>query len=171
MPNRLQHICYAIVLCLLISSCQSDKESSVSQPATQKQAPAPVQIEKPQKTPVPDSIKKETPASALQPPAQKQASTPVQIDKPQRVPVQDNIKEERPASPPAVNLDLSKELLEKIDADSQQELTLELQKKMEIETAEPRKVKISGGVLVDKNEKDLTKKMDGGEVKISVPFN
>ena len=42
---------------------------------------------------------------------------------------------------------------------------------MEIETAEQRKVKISGGVLVDENEKDLTKKMDGGEVKISVPFN
>ena len=136
MLNRLQYLCYALVLCFLISSCQSDKESSVSQPPTQKQAPAPVQIEKLQKTPK-----------------------------------QEDIKEERLMAPPTVNLDLSKELLEKIGADSQQELTLELQEKMEVETAELRKVKISGGVLVDKNEEDLTKKMDGGEVKISIPFN
>ena len=136
MLNRLQHICYAIVLCFLVASCQSDQEASTPQPSIQKQAPAQVQIDKPQKTPV-----------------------------------QDDIEEEKPATPPAVNLDLSKELLEKIAANSQQELTVELQEKIEIETAGQRKVKISGGVLIDKNENDLAKKMDGGEVKISVPFN
>ena len=136
MLNRLQHICYAIVLCFLVASCQSDQEASTPQSSIQKQVPA-----------------------------------QVQIDKPQKAPVQDDIKEESPATPPAVNLDLSKELLEKITANSQQELTVELQEKMEIEAAEQRKVKISGGVLIDKNENELAKKMDGGEVKISVPFN
>ncbi|MCD6580989.1 MAG: hypothetical protein J7K90_04235 [Desulfuromusa sp.] len=173
MPNRLQHICYAIAFCFLVSSCQSDQETPAPQSPLPEQAPAQAQVQtkQPQKVSIQGNIKEEKPTSALQPPAREQAPAPVQIDKPQKAPVQDNIKEETPASPPAVNLDLSKELLEKIDADSQQELTLKLQRKMEIETAEQRKVKISGRVLIDENEKDLTRKIDGGEVKISVPFN
>ncbi len=136
MSNRLQHICYAIVFCFLISSCQSDKETSV-----------------------------------LQPPAQKQTSEQIQPGKTQKVSVLHDMQEIKPATPPVVNLELSKELLDQIVANSQQVQTSDMQKKMEIDTAELRKVKISGGILIDKNEEDLTKKVDGGEVKISLPFN
>lgn len=108
-------------------------------------------------------------ASAPLPPTKKQAPIQVQTNQPQKV--QEAIKAEIQETLPVVNLNLSKELLEKIDVSSRQELELKLQKNMENETTEQRKVKISGGVLVDQDETDLIKKMDGGKVNISVPFN
>lgn len=140
MISQLRQTCYAITLCFLLASCQSNQEASVSPP------PSPTQ-------------------TTVQIPAQTQTNNP------QKAPSQDNIKELKPAAATVVDLSLSKELLEKIDADSQRELNLELQEKIVNETAEQRKMKISGGVFVDKNEQDLTRKVDGGEVKFSVPFN
>ena len=134
--NRLQHICYAIALCFLLSSCQADQEATAPQSLNQKQTPGQIQT-----------------------------STS------QEAPLQDNRREEKPVPPPAINLNLSKEILEEIAANSHQEQTSALQEKIENGVVDKRKMKISGGVLIDKDEEDLTKKVDGGEVLLSVPFN
>ncbi len=35
----------------------------------------------------------------------------------------------------------------------------------------PRKIKLSGKVILDEEEKELTKKVDGGEIEISIPLD
>ena len=108
--------------------------------------------------------------SAPQSSPQKQISKQITNNE-QKVLDQPEEQKERSTAPTKVNLNLSKELIEKIDSDSQQKLNLELHEKVSSKTAGNRKVKISAGVLVDKEEEDLTKKLDGGKVNISVPFN
>lgn len=102
--------------------------------------------------------------------SQKQTSQQVQNSE-QTVQQQPSEQTESSTAPPVVNLNLSKDFLEKIDADSQQKLSLEQQAKVSTDIAEKRKVKVSAGVLVDSEEEDLTKKLDGGKVNISIPFN
>jgi hypothetical protein len=40
-----------------------------------------------------------------------------------------------------------------------------------IEESKKRKVKISGGVLLDTDKEELVDKVDGGKVNISIPLN
>lgn len=104
--------------------------------------------------------------------AAEQVSTPNQIGKSPMVPMQNNIiMDKKSKTSLTINLNLPQEQLEKIDADSQQELRSELHDKMSVETTEQRKIEIRGEVLIDQEEEELINKVDGGKVEISVPFH
>lgn len=137
-------IVYTIALCFLISACQTDQQETAPKSTPQKQ------------------IAKQT--------QNNEQKVPVQ---PEEQKVLDRPKEQKESSTatPQVNLSLSKELIDKIDSNSQQNLNTELDQQMVSESTEKRKVKISAGALIDKEEEDLTKKLDGGKVNITIPFN
>ena len=77
-------------------------------------------------------------------------------------------KVEEPAA--KVDLKVSGDYLEKIDEESEDYLVTP-PKPGESVIGSPRKIEVSGGVILDDKEKDLTKKLDGGEVEIKIPIN
>ena len=63
-----------------------------------------------------------------------------------------------------VDLDLSKDFLDQVEASDRQAANLRQPETVTISSKEKREIKLGGGVAVDKEEKDLTQKIDGGEI-------
>ncbi len=70
-----------------------------------------------------------------------------------------------------VELELSKDFYDKIDINHQQTDYLSQPEAVTINSKEKRKIELDGKLLVDKDEKDLQKKIDGGEVVLTIPFD
>ena len=137
-----------IVVGLLLSACQADEEKPVVLPVVQEKAAISVTPKLPEE-PLEQSV------------SSKQKKVAEETVK------QQNLKLEEP--PPSVDLNLSDGFLKKLDSD--QNLASDPPEPLEKETTEQRKIKVSGGVLFDPENPDLVEKMDGGEVKISIPLN
>ena len=69
-----------------------------------------------------------------------------------------------------VNLNVSKDFLDKVEAQDRQAADLRQPGTVAINDKEKREIKLGGGVLVDKDEENLTKKIDGAEINLTVPF-
>ena len=70
-----------------------------------------------------------------------------------------------------VNLNVSEDFLNKVEASDRQTAELRQPGAVTISNKEKRKIELGGGVTVDKEEKDLTQKIDGGEVTLTIPFD
>lgn len=71
---------------------------------------------------------------------------------------------------PHVDLKVSDEVLQRIDAKEQSYL-LDPPPQIGEKIAQKRKVKISGGVLLDADKERMVDKVDGGKMNISIPLN
>lgn len=146
MNNCLQ-LMMIIAVGLLVSACQADEKKREVPPVVQEKAAVSVAPKLP-----------EEPLKQLVHAGQKKV---VEETVEQR-----GLKSEK--SLPSVDLNLSEGFLKKLDSD--QNLAFEPPKPIAIETAQQRKIKVSGGVLLDSENEDLLEKVDGGEVKISIPL-
>ncbi len=67
-----------------------------------------------------------------------------------------------------VDLSVSAEHVQKLDEDKA--LIIETPAIGAVKGAEKRKIELSGEVLLDKEEEELTDKVEGGKVKLSIPL-
>ena len=70
----------------------------------------------------------------------------------------------------SVDLNVSDKYLKQL-GDNEQDSLAKLPPQAEKEAEERRKIKVSGGVLLDNEQEQLTDKLDGGKVNISIPMN
>ncbi|MEE4254073.1 MAG: hypothetical protein V2I50_08545 [Desulfuromusa sp.] len=77
---------------------------------------------------------------------------------------------EKQKTQPYVDLKISDKVLKQID-DKEQDYLLEPPPQMVEKMAQKRKVKISGGVLLDADKERMVDKVDGGKMNISIPLN
>ena len=147
-----------IVVGLFLSACQADEEKPVILPVVQEKTATPPAVQ--EKTAV--SVAPKLPEEPLEQPVSSKQEKVVE-----EIVVQQDLKLEEP--PPSVDLNLSDGFLKKLDSD--QNLASDPPQQIAKETAQQRKIKVSGGVLFDPENQDLVEKVDGGEVKISIPLN
>lgn len=156
--NKYFQLLIIIAISLLLSACQADEEKSVVLPVVQEKAATPPVVQ--EKTAIPVAPKR--PEEPLDKPVNSGQKMVVEGT----VERQDSKLEE---PPPSVDLNLSDEFLKKLDGD--QNLASDPLEKVAKETAQERKIKVSGGVLFDPENGDMLEKVDGGKVKISIPLN
>ncbi|MDX2493366.1 MAG: hypothetical protein QNK27_00190 [Desulfuromusa sp.] len=73
-------------------------------------------------------------------------------------------------TPTSVDLNVSDTFLKQLD-ENEKDFLAELPPQTEKEALKSRKIKIGGGVLLDSDKEELTDKLDGGKVNISIPLN
>ncbi|OQY20204.1 MAG: hypothetical protein B6I36_01680 [Desulfobacteraceae bacterium 4572_35.1] len=71
----------------------------------------------------------------------------------------------------AVDLKMSREFLEKVADKKEQPLLAMPPERLEKDSAKLREIEVSPGVLLDPQQEGLVEKVEGGEVKITVPFD
>jgi len=147
-----------IVVGLLLSACQSDEEKPVILPVVQEKTATPPAVQEKRAVSVAPKLPEEPIEQLVSSKQNKVVEETV---------VQQDLKLKE--SPPNVDLNLSDGFLKKLDSD--QNLASDPPEPLEEETTEQRKIKVSGGVLFDPENQDLVEKVDGGEVKISIPLN
>jgi len=146
--NKYFQLLIIIAISLLLSACQADEEKSVVLPVVQEKTAisvAPKLPEEPLEKPVHSGQKKVAEETVEQ----------------------QDLRLEEP--PPSIDLNLSDEFLKKLDGD--QNLASDPLEQVAKETAQGRKIKVSGGVSFDQENGDPLEKVDGGKVKISIPLN
>ncbi len=156
--NKYLQLLITIAISLLLSACQADEEKPVASPDVQEKAVVSPDVQ--EKTAV--SAAPKLPEEPLEQPVSSKQKKVVE-----ETVVQQDLKLEEP--PPNVDLNLSDGFLKKLDSD--QNLASDPPKQIAKETAQQRKIKVSGGVLFGPENEDLLEKVDGGEVKISIPLN
>ena len=77
---------------------------------------------------------------------------------------------EEPKNQPSVDLNLSGDFLKKIDDEEQNYLSDPLPQ-IGDDVTQKRKIKISGGVLLDTDKEVMADKVDGGKINISIPLH
>ena len=148
-----------LVMVLFLSACQGGEEKSTS-------------------TAVPSTVETETSRSVKKreaAPPEKRETEAVKvvekkikkIKKEAAVEIKEKAEE---AAAAKVDLKVSGDYLQKIDEESEDYLATP-PKSGEAVTENSRKIEVSGGVILNDKEKDLIKKLDGGEVEISIPIN
>ncbi|SEA74596.1 hypothetical protein SAMN05660420_03037 [Desulfuromusa kysingii] len=160
MTNNIFKLLMVVLVALSVLGCQGE-ETSPPTPTVQQPAAAKVDSPKAVTTTAEQPVKVEASVEEVQQPLEVVNSVPVVAE-----PV--TIEE---SSQPAVDLTLSDGFLKQIDADAEDEFLTQLPPQGEDEAAEKRKVKISGGVLLDADNEVLVDKVDGGKVNISIPLN
>ncbi len=164
--NKFLQILITIAISLLLAACQADEEKPVAPPAispgVQKKAAVPPVV---QEKPIVSPITQEAPAvsAELKLPEEALHQSVKVVEETVK---QQDLKLEEP--PPHVDLNLSDGFLKKLD--SNQNLASDPPEQIAKKTAQERKIKVSGGVLLDSKNQDLLEKVDGGKVNISIPL-
>ncbi len=146
-----------IVVGLLLSASQADEKKSVVSPIFRENAAVSPAVQERPTVPVDPKLPEEI------------LEQPIPLG--QKKVVEETVEQQNLTpmkSPPRVDLNLSDGFLKKLDSD--QNLASDPPKKIAKETVQQRKIKVSGGGLFDPENENLLEKVDGGEVKISIPL-